>query len=334
MSAAARAARSASGSRSARAALRRRSACACSASNGGAPGAATISSARANGSSSAPRRSASRRRARAPTTRTSGWSARRRRRTPRWRGRRNSLGLLVAAANQVDLRQRVEDGAGRLVKLDRAAALRARGAAPLRRGASVAEPDADLAERRERHRQAVPGAVLLVQRHAALGERERLLVAVLQHRDVRLVAADGRQHVVGVDRRARAARPAAAPAALRRSARLRERDARQRVHEREMAPIAGGVQRRGRLADVLAHDGGVADLLVAAAPARSARGRWRAESCAASPASARGRAARWRATDRRARRRGGRAAARVRREAAGGRCRGRCRAAGRARRCA
>ena len=44
---------------------------------------------------------------------------------------------------------------------------------------------------------------------------------------------------------------------------LRERDAGQRVHQREVAPIAGGVQRRGGLRDVLADDGHVADLPVA-----------------------------------------------------------------------
>src|SRR6185369_15049434 len=44
-----------------------------------------------------------------------------------------------------------------------------------------------------------------------------------------------------------------------------ERDARERVHEREVAAIAGGVERGGGLGDVLAHDRDVADLAVAAA---------------------------------------------------------------------
>ena len=44
---------------------------------------------------------------------------------------------------------------------------------------------------------------------------------------------------------------------------LRQRDARERVHEREVPAIAGGVQRRGGLGDVLADDRDVADLPVA-----------------------------------------------------------------------
>ncbi len=44
---------------------------------------------------------------------------------------------------------------------------------------------------------------------------------------------------------------------------LREEHGRERVHEREMAAIAGGVQRRRGFGEVLADDAGVADLLVA-----------------------------------------------------------------------
>ena len=44
---------------------------------------------------------------------------------------------------------------------------------------------------------------------------------------------------------------------------LREHDARQRVKQREVAAVAGGVQRRRGLRDVLADDRRVADLLVA-----------------------------------------------------------------------
>ncbi len=47
------------------------------------------------------------------------------------------------------------------------------------------------------------------------------------------------------------------------AAALREHDARQRVQQREIAPVAGGMQRRRGLRDVLADDGRVADLLVA-----------------------------------------------------------------------
>ena len=119
---------------------------------------------------------------------------------------------------------------------------------------------------RARPRGRGPEPMRFVQRDAALGQRQRLLVAVPHHRDVGLVAADGREHVVGAGP-ATASRSACRSAAMRFvvAAQLRERDARQRVHEREVAPIAGGVQRRGRLGDVLAHDRDVADLAVALA---------------------------------------------------------------------
>ena len=45
--------------------------------------------------------------------------------------------------------------------------------------------------------------------------------------------------------------------------RLREQNGRQRVHEREVATIAGRVQRGRGLCQVLADDAGIADLLVA-----------------------------------------------------------------------
>ena len=124
--------------------------------------------------------------------------------------------------------------------------------------------------------------MLLVQRHAALGERERLLVAVLQHHDARLVAADRGEHVVGVHQRRE---PLGLPERGHRlvvAAELGERDARQRVHERQMAAIAGGVQRGRGFGDVLAHGRGVADVAVALAElvvreadARGTRGRAR-----------------------------------------------------------
>ena len=44
---------------------------------------------------------------------------------------------------------------------------------------------------------------------------------------------------------------------------LREHHARQRMQQREIAPVSSGVQRRCGLRDVLADDGRVADLLVA-----------------------------------------------------------------------
>ena len=71
--------------------------------------------------------------------------------------------------------------------------------------------NADLSERRQRDGQAVPGRILFVQRDAALGQRQRLIVAMPHHRDVGLVAADN-----GDARRRR--RPAAATRSAWRSA--------------------------------------------------------------------------------------------------------------------
>ena len=53
----------------------------------------------------------------------------------------------------------------------------------------LAEPHENLSERGERNREAASRAVLLLQRRALLGQRERLLVAMLNQRDVRLVVA-------------------------------------------------------------------------------------------------------------------------------------------------
>ena len=70
---------------------------------------------------------------------------------------------VVLAANQVNLRERVEDGAGGLVKLNRAADLE-RAVQRLLGAGQIAEPHADLSERGERHREAVAGSVRLVKR--------------------------------------------------------------------------------------------------------------------------------------------------------------------------
>ena len=102
-----------------------------------------------------------------------------------------------------------------------------------------------------------------MERDAALGERERLVVLMPHQRDVRLVVHDAGEHVVGLNGHRE-------PFALTQggrgfvvAARLREQHGRQRVHEREMAAIAGGVQRGGGFGQVVADDAGVADLLVA-----------------------------------------------------------------------
>ncbi len=129
----------------------------------------------------------------------------------------------------------------------------------------VAEADANLSKRRQGDGQSVARAVSLVQRDAALGQRQRLLVAVLQHHDVRLIAADRCQHVVRLDDRGQAFGLAQRRHRFVVVAELRERNARERVDQREMTPVAGGVQRRRRFRDVLADDGDVADLAIALA---------------------------------------------------------------------
>ena len=70
----------------------------------------------------------------------------------------------------------------------------------------LAGSHADRSEVRERDGQAVARSVGFVQRHAALGERQRLFVPVLEQVDVRLVAADRREDVVGRDHRREAFR--------------------------------------------------------------------------------------------------------------------------------
>jgi hypothetical protein len=119
-----------------------------------------------------------------------------------------------------------------------------------------------------------------VQRHAALGQRERLFVPVLQHHHVRLVAADGSEHVLGLHGGGKPLGVTKGDHRLVVPTELREGDARQRMHQGEVTTVARRVQRGGGLADVLAHDGDVADLPVALAelvmrapdPARVVRG--------------------------------------------------------------
>ena len=164
----------------------------------------------------------------------------------------------------MDLRERVEDGAGCLVELNRAADIE-RAMQRIFGARKVAQPDANLTERRKRDGQPVARAVRFVERHAPLGESERLLVAVLHHRHVRLVAADKRQHIVGVNGRGETFRLTQCAHRLVVAAHLRKRDARQRVHEREVPAVAGRVQRGRRLRDVLPDDGDVADLAIALA---------------------------------------------------------------------
>ena len=57
----------------------------------------------------------------------------------------------------------------------------------------IADAHADLAERGERDRKAGPLSETFLQRDRALGERQGLIVAMPNQRDVRLVDADGRE---------------------------------------------------------------------------------------------------------------------------------------------
>ena len=125
---------------------------------------------------------------------------------------------VVAAANQVNLRQRVEHGAGRFVKLNRAAHFE-RAVQRVFGAAEIAETHADLAERRERDREAVAGAVRFVQRRRCA----RRAPAPARSGAAASSRSPGcRRRWRARRRRApprRAARRAAAPPCLRRSAR-------------------------------------------------------------------------------------------------------------------
>jgi hypothetical protein len=171
-------------------------------------------------------------------------------------------GTLVGSTHQVDLGERIEDGAGRLLELHRAADFQ-RAGQDLFRALQVPELHQDLAERRERDGQAVTRAERLVQRDAALRERQRLLVLVAHERHVGLVVDDAGEDVVGVDgHREPLALPECAGGFIG-AARLREQHGRQRMHERKVPSIARRVERRRRLGEMLAYDSGVADLFVA-----------------------------------------------------------------------
>ena len=179
------------------------------------------------------------------------------------RFRKRPAGGIVLAANQVNLREGIEDRAGGLAHEMKRAAHVERAIERFLRAGQVAHPHADLPERGERHAEPVRRARLFLQLHAALGERQGLLVPVQHQRDVRLVAAHRRQDVarLGGHRDAfgvlqRGHRLVQAPL-------LRQRDARERMHHRDMTAIAGRIQRRRCLRDVLANNGDVADLAVA-----------------------------------------------------------------------
>ena len=107
------------------------------------------------------------------------------------------------------------------------------------------------------------GSVFLVERQTAFGERERLFVPMLQHHDAGLVAADRPEQIVGVDERREALGLTERGHRLVVAAELGERHAGQGMDERQVTAIPGGVERRRRFRNVLAHGRGVADVAVA-----------------------------------------------------------------------
>ena len=100
-------------------------------------------------------------------------------------------------------------------------------------------------------------------RHAAFGERERLIVTVLEHHHTGLIPTDRGHDIIGVNSIGQPFGLAERGHRLFVVALLRERNSGQGMYEREMPPVAGGEQRRGRLRDVFADDRDVADLPIA-----------------------------------------------------------------------
>ena len=86
---------------------------------------------------------------------------------------------------------------------------------------------------------------------------------MLHQRHVRLVVHDPREHIVSRNGHREALALPERSSGFVGASSLREQHGRQRVDEREMTAIADGVKCRGRLGQVLAHDSGIANLLVA-----------------------------------------------------------------------
>ena len=109
------------------------------------------------------------------------------------------------------------------------------------------------------------GPVLLLQRRCLFGQRQRLVVAVLNQRHVRLVVEDDAEHVVRVHRRGEVLGLTQRRHGFVHAPALRQHDAGQRMKQREVSPVARCMERRCGFGDVLADDRRVADLLVAVA---------------------------------------------------------------------
>ena len=129
--------------------------------------------------------------------------------------------------------------------------------------AEIPDPHVNLPQRRQRDAEAVRRAGLPLELDAALGQRQGLVVAMLQRGDVRLIAVNRRQDVASLHGDRQPLGMAHRDQRLLQPALLSQRDARQRVHHRQIPPIAGGVKGGGGGGEMLPDDGAVADLAVA-----------------------------------------------------------------------
>ena len=102
-----------------------------------------------------------------------------------------------------------------------------------------------------------------MKRHAALGERQRVIVSMTHEGDVGLVVHDTSEHIVGGNRHGQPFALSKSGRGLIAAPRLREQDRRQRVDEREMPAVTRGMQRRCGFCQVIADDARITDLLVA-----------------------------------------------------------------------
>ena len=171
-------------------------------------------------------------------------------------------GRFVSAAHQRDLCERVEHRARNLMELSRTPHLQ-RAVQHLFGALELSDVNENLPQRGQTEGQAAAGTNLFLQRGASFGQRERVLVTMLNQGDVCLVVADDAEHVVGLRGRGEPFGLSKRCACFFDASALCQHGPRQRVHEGQIAAVAGGMQRRRRLRDVLADDGGVADLFVA-----------------------------------------------------------------------
>ncbi len=127
----------------------------------------------------------------------------------------------------------------------------------------LAEPHEDLSERGERNGEPASGPHLFLQRRTVLGHGERLLMAVLEQRHVRLVVADDTEDILRLHRRRESLGVLQRGIGFFDAPALSEHSAGEGVEDCKVAAIARGMQRRRRFRDVFPHDRRVADLPVA-----------------------------------------------------------------------